>query len=251
MTRDQFPIILSFETATLGGSICVLRGETILVSSAGDPSISHSNSLLPGVEKLLAKASIALDEVEVFAVATGPGSFTGLRIGLATTKALAATLSRPCVGVPTLHAIAHAAGKSEATVAVLPAGRGEVFTQLLSVSLDGTVVELDRPIHLSPQQMLERYGGREDLLWAGEGAHLHWEEVSAYLEKPGSGRNGETQDEVGAKSKWQIAPKPLHPACNVAALALVAYWRGEVSTPQALSALYVRPSDAELALQRK
>src|SRR5215213_11524682 len=121
------PLILSVETATLSGSVALLRGEQVLAALAGDSGVSHSNTLLNDIDKLLHEAQIDLPQVDLFAVATGPGSFTGLRIGIATVKALAATLDRPCAGVPTLQAIALAAGESRRSVALLPAGRGEVF----------------------------------------------------------------------------------------------------------------------------
>ena len=114
------PLILSVETATLSGSVALSRGDEILGVVSGDASISHSNTLLGDVDKLLTQTNIALPEIDLFAVATGPGSFTGLRIGIATTKALAATLDRPTAGIPTLEAVALAGGVSEVAVALLP-----------------------------------------------------------------------------------------------------------------------------------
>ena len=122
------PLILSIETATMGGSVCLSAGDTVLAAVAGDPKLSHSNTLLSDINKCLREAGVAVQDVELFATTSGPGSFTGLRIGLATIKALAATLNRPCVGVPTLQVIAHTAGVSNATVALLPAGRSLAAT---------------------------------------------------------------------------------------------------------------------------
>ncbi len=76
----------------MSGSVAVTRGDELLGVLSGDPAISHSNTLLGDVDKLLSQTQIALPEIDLFAVATGPGSFTGLRIGLATIKALAETL---------------------------------------------------------------------------------------------------------------------------------------------------------------
>ncbi len=137
---------------------------------AGDSGISHSNTLLNDIDKLLHEAQVDLSEIDFFAVATGPGSFTGLRIGIATVKGLAATLNRPCAGVPTLQAVALSAGASERSVALLPAGRGEVFAQLFAVTKDGLVTELDQATHISPQRLIAKYGSLESVLWCGEGA---------------------------------------------------------------------------------
>ena len=105
-------LILAVETATLAGSIAIVRGEEVIVSSNGDPAVSHSNTLLADLDQLLNHAKIKLPEIDLFAVAAGPGSFTGLRIGIATIKALAATLARPTAAIPTLQAIALAGGPS-------------------------------------------------------------------------------------------------------------------------------------------
>lgn len=218
----------------------------MLGTRVGDPTVSHSNTLLKDIDECLARAEVALTDVNLFAAASGPGSFTGLRIGLATVKALAATLERPCVGIPTLHAVAHAAGPSTATVALLPAGRGEVFAQMLSVSPDGRVIELDAPAHLSPQMVVEKYGGLTDLKWAGKGARVYLEILVAYSRGQGIafGENGAT--EAIQHPGWTLAPEQENLSRHVAALAWQRLQSGQVLDPVSLTAIYVRPSDAEL-----
>lgn len=168
-----------------------------------------------------------MPEIDLFAVASGPGSFTGLRIGIATVKGLASTLNQPCVGVPTLEAVALAGGESTRSVALMPAGRGEVFAQLFSVSKEGFVTALDQPTHISPRRLLEKYGSLEDVLWCGEGAIAN----SALLEK------------------GRIATPVSNLATYVAALALTRFRENQLQQPEALKAIYVRPSDAELKVQ--
>jgi tRNA threonylcarbamoyladenosine biosynthesis protein TsaB len=207
----------------------VTRGAEVIGSLEGDPAVSHSNTLLADVDKLLARTGVVLTDVDLFAVAAGPGSFTGLRIGIATIKALAVTLNRPCAAVPTLQAVALAGGASKTTVALLPAGRGEVFAQSYSVSA-GAVTSLDEPAHISPQKMIDKYGSLETALWCGEGAIAQRE----LIESSAAGR------------QWQIAPRTDNLARYVAALALTNFQRDELIAPDALQAIYVRPSDAEL-----
>lgn len=224
------PTIFSVETATLSGSVALSRGEEILAALTGDSGISHSNTLLKDIDKVLRETEVELSEIDLFAVATGPGSFTGLRIGIATVKGLAATLDRPCAGVPTLHAVALSAGASERTFALLPAGRGEVFAQLFSVTKDGLVTELDKATHISPQILVAKYDSLERVMWCGEGAIAN----RALLEtKPG----------------WQIAPPSENLAIHVASLARRKFRENELVHPDALQAIYVRPSDAELKVQ--
>lgn len=224
------PLILNVETATLAGSVALSRGDTIVAALAGDSGISHSNTLLNDIDKLLLEAQVDLSEIDLFAVATGPGSFTGLRIGIATVKGLAATLDRPCAGVPTLHAVALSAGASEQSVALLPAGRGEVFAQLFSVTGEGLVTELDKATHISPQRLLAKYGSLESVVWCGEGAVANNALLASVETHPG----------------WRIAPPTRNLATHVASLALAAFRNDQVSHPDALQAIYVRPSDAEL-----
>ncbi len=221
------PLILSVETATLAGSVALSRGEHILAAFAGDSGVSHSNTLLNDIDKLLSEAQVALSEIDLFAVANGPGSFTGLRIGIATIKGLATTLDHPCAGIPTLQAVALAAGESPRSVALLPAGRGEVFAQLFSVTNEGFVTALDEATHISPQRLIEKYSSLENVLWCGDGAIAN----KALIESESPGRIA--------------SPIPVL-ATHVAALALTRFREKQLDQPDALQAIYVRPSDAEL-----
>jgi len=224
------PLILAVETATLAGSIAIVRGEEVIAANNGDPAISHSNTLLADLDQLLSETRIKLADIDLFAVAAGPGSFTGLRIGIATVKALAATLARPTAAIPTLAAIALAGGASDASVALLPAGRGEVFAQLFSVSKDGMVAAHDDASHLAPKKLFDKYGSLEKVLWCGEGAVVQRELI----------------ENASAGKQWRIAPLPQNLARDVAALALRNFRAGQLVAPDALQAIYVRPSDAEL-----
>ena len=242
---NNAPVILSVETATLGGSIFLARGSQALASKKGDPQVSHSNTILADINECLNNAEVKLAEVELFACASGPGSFTGLRIGIATLKALAATLQKPCAGVPTLNAIAHSAGDSSATVALLPAGRGEVFAQMFSVSVDD-VIEVDNAAHLSPQKLLERYGGFPSLIWTGAGAHVHRSTIENYAAEHNISFAAQAAEGDSAQRGWTLATEEINLAQHVSVLALKRFAAGELQTAETLQAIYVRPSDAEI-----
>lgn len=245
----ETPFILSLETATRAGSIALTRGASVLASLPGEAEESHSVSLLHKIETLLKQAGVTLSEVDLFASAVGPGSFTGLRIGLATTKALAHTLHRPCIGVQTLYAVAHAAGASELTCALLPAGRGEFFAQLFRVKSDNVVVSLSEPEHIAPEHLFEMMEKMRLLRWAGAGAHLLKDEIKERAQALDIGfRDEEREGSIAteAESLWTLAPACDLLAENVALLALQRWLGGETLAPQDLRAIYVRPSDAEL-----
>ncbi|HET6862339.1 MAG TPA: tRNA (adenosine(37)-N6)-threonylcarbamoyltransferase complex dimerization subunit type 1 TsaB [Pyrinomonadaceae bacterium] len=229
------PLILSIETATTTGSIAVASGSLILSSKKGDGLSSHSNTLLSDIDDMLRHLDRRFEEIDFFAAAIGPGSFTGLRIGIATIKALAMTANRPCAGIPTLEAVARSAGENLCVAATLLAGRGEVFAQLFSVSAEGRVTEIDQPAHLPPREVLKKYQYLENLCWAGEGAEAHKAEILAF------------DDEVlKAGKKWRIASDLTNLAENVSALALQRSVTNELTSAENLHAIYVRPSDAEL-----
>lgn len=239
---------MSLETATIGGSVWLGFGTTELALRIGDPKVSQSASLLRDISDCLEEAGVKLAEVDLFACAAGPGSFTGLRIGIATLKALAASLNQPCVGIPTLNAVALAGGPSDATVALLPAGRGEVFAQMFSVK-DDAVVALDSAAHLTPARLLERYAEFQHLKWAGSGAHAQ----RSLIEECARARNIRFFDEVSIgeatdsdRNFWYLTPPEPDLAKHVARLALQLFLSGEIQSPDALTAIYVRPSDAEL-----
>ena len=238
----EAPLILSFNTATPGGSVCLVRGEEVLASIFGDPAISHSSTLLTDIGKTLKAAGVSLGEVELLAAAAGPGSFTGLRIGVASVKALAITLNRPCFGVPTLQAVAHSAGPSKATVAVLPAGRGEVFAQLFSVSTVGVVRERDDPAYLPPRVMTEKYGAMLNLRWVGEGAWAHREIIKAYA----ASKAIEFAESPRITEGWVLPEREENLARDIAALALQRFQNGQLESAESLKAIYVRPSVTEL-----
>lgn len=225
------PFILSVETATRGGSVSLSRGAEVMTSRSGDETASHSTDLIENIKAVISEAKFALSDVDLLAVAVGPGSFTGLRIGLATVKGLAACLNRKCVGVSTLGAIAHAAGPSSNTIALLPAGRGELFAQLFSVNGERLVESADYAAHLSLSAVLAKYGDRPGLRWAGEGARIHADTII---------------NAAPDNSRWALAEAVEKLAESVAALALLQYQYGNAVAPDDLHAAYVRPSDAEI-----
>lgn len=250
---------MSLETATRTGSVALTRGTQPLALRAGDEQTSHSTTLLRRVEEVLAEAGAQLSEVELYAVASGPGSFTGLRIGLATIKSFAATLSRSCVGIPTLSAIAFAAGASRQTLAMIPAGRGEVFAQLLRVEESGEVSPLTEAVHQAPEKLLGRVVHLHQLRLAGEAAEQHSALIKTMAEREGitlvspEASDNEGGDVVAGKTvkRWAIAAPIQALATDIAALADQHYRRGTTIKPEQLQAIYVRPSDAELKTQEQ
>ena len=240
MLENREPLILAIETSTRAGSVSLACGREVLSAVLGDGASSHSMDLIDNIQRVLHQGRAKLSDIDLFAVAVGPGSFTGLRIGLATVKALAVCTGKPGAAVSTLAAIAHAAGDSERTVSILPAGRGEVYTQSFSVWGD-IVSALDTASHIKPVGLLERYGNTQTIRWAGAGAHQHLEIIRA-------GGVGNWMGS-GKREGWSVAAQSEHLANSVAVLALTDYRAGKVTAAGELQANYVRASDAEINQQ--
>jgi tRNA threonylcarbamoyladenosine biosynthesis protein TsaB len=247
VSRGKESLILSIETATRAGSISVSRGRNLLSSRTGDASRSHSTDLLDLIREALMESGHSVRDVELFAVALGPGSFTGLRIGVATAKSLASTLERKVVGVPTLHAVALSAGACERVVALLPAGRGELFAQSFRVEEPDRVTPLDEATHIAPAALLEKLRGVQEVRWAGEGAHAQREKIREAAAAEGVAfREEHAGGESGPIKGWTLAALPENLAAYVGLLALEKEGRGLLSAPEDIQAIYVRLSDAEL-----
>jgi tRNA threonylcarbamoyladenosine biosynthesis protein TsaB len=243
-------LILSLETATRDGSLALMRGSVLLDSIKGVADESHSVNLLQQIESLLERNQVSLCEVDVFATATGPGSFTGLRIGLATIKGFAHSLGRTAIGIPTLSAVAHSAGNSERTFALLQAGRGEVFSQMFSVDEGGDVAELSEAEHLPPNMVLQRTDAVTPLHWAGPGAQMYSDaieersrELGISFQKRSSRTSSPENDVIG----WTVIDDDPVLAEHVALLAMRQAEQIDTARyAEDLHAIYVRPSDAEL-----
>lgn len=249
--QEENLLILSVDTATEKRSVAVIRGARAISLSVSSLRDAGAANVLGDVARALTEASVKLSDIELFAVTTGPGSFTGLRSGLATMKALAATLEKPVVGVPTLYAVAHSARPARSVAVMIPAGRGEVFAQILSVTAVGDVVEREGPTHISPSIFIERVariGG--GIKWAGEGSSKFSEMISEQANASGLKFVTDSAASIGteepAADEWMLALSSQALARDVGALAKIKFENGAVTSAGELRALYVRQSDAEM-----
>jgi tRNA threonylcarbamoyladenosine biosynthesis protein TsaB len=120
--------VLAVDTTTARESVALVESGGVRGEVRLSPADSHSTRLMPGIAFLLQGLGLAPGDVEGYAVAVGPGSFTGLRVGIATVQGLALAADRPCAAISALDALAaRAAGSAEWIVAVMEAHRGEVF----------------------------------------------------------------------------------------------------------------------------
>ena len=175
-------LILSFESSAKAASVALVRDGQLVSQSTQCSALTHSRTLLPMAEDMLKNTELTLKDVDLLAVAHGPGSFTGIRIGVATVKGLAWGAQKPCVGVSTLEAMAwHGVAAGGIVCPVMDARRSQVYNALFEIR-DNRPVRLcpDRPIALE-ELLPELRSLPAPVFLVGDGAAL----TAAFLEKAG------------------------------------------------------------------
>ena len=165
--------ILALETSAVAASAAVCEDEALVAQSFQRTGLTHSATLMPMVESMLKNAGLTLAEMDLIAVAAGPGSFTGLRIGVSAAKGLAWPLDKPCAGVSTLEAMAwQLSGMDGVVCAAMDARRQQVYNALFEMQ-DGKPVRIspDRAISLDDLQA-ELANVEKTQIMVGDGAHL-------------------------------------------------------------------------------
>ncbi len=232
--RGGAPLLLAIESATATLSVALLRGSELLGEQSSSAAGRHAERLLPMIEQLLADTSVREDEVEAFAVSIGPGSFTSLRVGVATVKGLAFATARRAVPVSTLAALAWGYAREQQPwpeglplAAVLDARRDELYTELFEMHRDGP-----RSLHpselLTPQALAHRLPDACRVV--GEGAALLRRELGESL-GPGVEIPADADVPPSARSVGEIAARVLREGGGV--------------DPGDLAPHYVRRADAD------
>ncbi len=165
---------MAFETSSPRGSVAFLDNEKALSDEIFLSERSHSEQLLPTVDSLLKKNNISLSDIDFFAVTVGPGSFTGIRIGLATIKAFALVHRKKVVGLSTLEVLAQVGSSYGRLICpILYAGRGDVYAAIYK---DGT--ELISPSLFSPSDLVSTIFGLQQAQNLKAKAKLFGDDVS-------------------------------------------------------------------------
>ena len=159
-------LTLAFESSAKAASVALCEDGRLISQVIQCSGLTHSRTLLPMAEDLLKNAGTEMKQIDCFAVAQGPGSFTGIRIGIATVKGLAWAADKPCIGVSTLAAMAwNGVGAGGLICAVMDARRSEVYNALFRIE-DG------RPVRLCPDRAISLSALTEELRERGEAPFL-------------------------------------------------------------------------------
>lgn len=230
-TSDQSkPVILALETAGNCGSVALVSTGTCIAEYSLQSGLTHSRRLLVGVEQIMDGAGLTWDDIDGVAVSTGPGSFTGLRIGLSTAKGLIMAAEKPLIGVPTLDGLAAQLPFSRYPVcALLDARKKEVFYAFYRHDGRGTA-QLTSDYRALPPDLL---AGKinEPTLFIGDGVSVYRDLLRAAL---------------GDLALFPPAETCFPRAAAIGMLALRKFAEQEFLDPITAEPIYVRKSDAEL-----
>jgi tRNA threonylcarbamoyladenosine biosynthesis protein TsaB len=222
--------ILALETSTMMGSVAIMDQEGLIAEYRLNIKSTHSERLMRTIDEVLKDSGLELKDLDGYAVSIGPGSFTGLRIGISTVKGLAFVTRKPVAAIPTLDALACNIPFSQYQICpMLDARKKEVYTALYSISDDGNLSKRMDDCVIRPEIILKEI--KEPTVFLGEGARIYKEMISEGL---------------GQRAHFAPMSKQLPSAVNVAELGLMAFERGAFEEPANLVPKYIRKSEAEL-----
>lgn len=232
------PLILSIDTATPCSSVALTLGTRqdgrVIAAFSLTGKVTHSRRLLSVIDLLMAETARTWQDIDGIAISLGPGSFTGLRIGMATAKGLAAAAGKVLIGISTLDALASKCVSDKLICAVLDARKKEVYAAFYRVGDDGLVTRVSDQAVLPPKDLAVQV--MEPVVMVGDGASAYGELFQSLL--------GE---------RVVLAPAQLHEpsAASLGLLAGEKLLRGELLDLAKGVPTYIRSSDAELNLLKK
>ncbi|MBI5075064.1 MAG: tRNA (adenosine(37)-N6)-threonylcarbamoyltransferase complex dimerization subunit type 1 TsaB [Nitrospirae bacterium] len=225
--------ILAIETSTMLGGVAIADEKGLIAETRLNVKSTHSERLMATIDEQLRHSAMALGDIDVFAVASGPGSFTGLRIGLGTAKGLCYATGKPLVMVPTLEAFARSFPFSKYPVCVmLDARRGEVYAAVFQ--WDRGFVKLLDEVSAAPEDLFRDV--ESPVILAGEGAVVYRERLCAVL---------------GERAVFAPLEKMVPSPADVAMLGLEKALQGEFTDASSAEPFYIRKSEAEVKWSQK
>jgi tRNA threonylcarbamoyladenosine biosynthesis protein TsaB len=228
--------VLGIDTSTLVATAAIIDAERVIVEAAVHTRRTHSERLMPTIERLIAEAELTPKDLQGIAVSIGPGSFTGLRIGITTAKAMAYALGIPVVGVPTLDALAtQLPFCNKAIYPILDAQKKNVYTAPFTTSTGRPHRLGEYQVVSIEQLLLQLHNGKESVILCGE--TKDFAENIAQLASP----------------HIEIAPVfgRMPRGAVVANLGRDALINGGGEDPQTLAPFYIRRSEAEVLWEQR
>jgi tRNA threonylcarbamoyladenosine biosynthesis protein TsaB len=227
-------ITLAIDTSDARGSVSLLRDGATVSGKPHDDGSDYSGWLLPAVNEVLVAAGVKMEQVNLLAVSTGPGSFTGLRVGLTTVKAWAEVYGKPVVGASRLEAIAHSRKANSAFITTsYDAQRGQLFAALYRRSATG-IERAGYERVVSPEDFAQQVDEE------ARDAAVSWISLDPQL------LHALETVQRRAQSGDEVLPAASALSSTIGKLAERRAATGQYSDPMSLDANYVRRSDAEI-----
>ena len=228
--------ILALDTSTIMTTCAVLNENQVLGEYSLNQDMSHSEKLVPMVKEVLDSLDLKIEDIDLYGVTKGPGSFTGLRIGVATVKTFAHLFDRPIVGISTLEALAFNLPYNEIIVPMIDARRNRVYTGVyswkgnkLETLMEPNVIEID--------ELLDYLNNTyNQIIVNGNGSFLYKDKISGIL-----------RDKV----RFSTISHNSCQATSVGELALIKYKDGYMDNYYTLVPEYLRESQAQRELKEK
>lgn len=222
-------LILAMDSSTGRASVSICKDNKMIAEMTLDNGNKHSETLLPMTASLLEHLKLKVDDIDMFASTVGPGSFTGVRIGVCLLKGLAFGKNKPCVGLSSLETLAYnMLGSTKTHVcSLISAGHGNFYTAFFDLDGQDVVRVTDDEI-LDTQSIADRLAlKKEDITLVGDGAEIFYETADV--------------------ENLHLAPTELlHQHGQSVALAAIAHFkRGEFTNDLELAPVYLRASQAE------
>ena len=227
--------ILGIDTSTSCGSVGLIDGDSVIAEYLLDIPTTHSESLLSSIEYVLEQSRCPIETLDGWAISLGPGSFTGLRIGVSTIKGLAFATEKPVAGVPTLDALASNLSPTPYLICpILDARKGEVYASFYRYDDEDTPVRVSAYQAIRPEDLVKTI--EEKTIFLGNGVTTYGD----YL------RNA-----LPTLAAFVPAPLNLSHGSTVARLGLERIQRGEVLDLSTFTPIYIRASEAEIRWKEK
>lgn len=222
--------ILAVDTSALTASVSVMDDGIIKGEISYTTALTHSQTVMPMIDELLNSLSLTCDDIDIFACSNGPGSFTGLRIGIGTIKGLAYGLGKKVVGVSTLEALAYNVAHSDLLVApIMDARRNQVYNALYRFN-DGKIECVESPRALSVEELAQTL--HEKTIFVGDGVKVYKDTL---------------KDLMGENAQFALPQHCLQSAASVCYAASLK----EPCDVNDLSVIYLRKPQAERELEEK
>ncbi len=221
--------IFGIDTCCMAATAAVITDDRLAAQVVQNNKKTHSQKIMPMIEFMLREADMSVGDIDCFAAATGPGSFTGVRIGVATVKALAHAVDKPCAAVSTLHALANNTACFDGIICpILDARRGQVYNALFR---GGSMERMTEDRALSMAKLCEELKEtNERIIFLGDGVSVFEDEIKR---------------ELGGRAEFAQRMQRMNLAASVAEIGYEKFIRGDVCGYAELKPDYHRLSQAE------